>query len=255
MLIDTPAIVLKSVDFKESSKIITFFTRSHGRLGVLVRGIKRRKSKYAGIMGYGSVLQTMLYFKASRSVQTLKEAETRISSMRTQSDFSRLALAMSFLELVEQLAQEGEPNESLYDFTEQVLKWLNDSAPEAGSDWQAGRLFPYLQLRLADLMGVGIQLTDATRGGLSASDLVCLNINAGSISQQPEQGDGLHFRLNEAQRQYLALAFGGRSAALLTHTLEKQELKQLISHLDQYLRYHIDGVRARKSDAVFDQIL
>jgi DNA repair protein RecO len=255
MLIDTPAIVLKSVDFKESSKIITLFTRSHGRLGVLVRGIKRRKSKYAGIMGYGSVLNITLYYKASRSVQTLKEAETRISSMRTQSDFSRLALAMSFLELVEQLAQEGEPNEPLYDFTEQVLQWLNDSVDEGDTDWQPARLFPYLQLRLADLMGVGVQLPDSPDGKLTAGDLAFLNINAGSISSEAELGDGLHFRLNDAQRLYLAMAFGGRSANVLTYPISKQELKQLISHLDQYLRYHIDGVRARKSDAVFEQIL
>lgn len=255
MIIDTAAIVLKSVDFKESSKIITLFTRSHGRLGVLVRGIKRRKSKYAGIMGYGSVLNITLYYKASRSVQTLKEAETRISSMRTQSDFSRLALAMSFLELVEQLAQEGEPNEPLYDFTEQVLQWLNDRLPEDDSDWQAGRLFPYLQLRLADLMGVGVQLPDTSDGSLIADDLAFLNVNAGSISREAELGDGLHFRLTEAQRHYLAMAFGGRSANVLTYPVGKQELKQLISHLDQYLRYHIDGVRARKSDAVFEQIL
>lgn len=255
MLIDTPAIVLKSVDFKESSKIITLFTRSQGCLGVLVRGIKRRKSKYAGIMSYGAVLQVQLYFKASRSVQTLKEAEMRFSSMRIQDDFTRLAPAMSFLELVGQLAQEGEANEPLYDFTEQVLRWLNDSRPDEEADWQAGRLFPYLQLRLADLMGVGLQLPAAGRTALSAGDLACLNINSGSISQQPEGGDGLHFRLREAQRQYLALAFGGRSANLLTYPIPRQELKQLISHLDQYLQYHVDGVRARKSDAIFEQIL
>lgn len=252
MLIDSPAIALKAVDFKESSKIITFFTRSHGRLGVLVRGIKRKKSKYAGIMGYGAMLNIVVYYKASRSVQTLKEAEMRISNMHTRADFSRLALSMSFLELVEQLAQEGEANEPLYDFTEQVLQWLNQARPGDTNDWQAARLFPYLQLRLADLMGVGMQLPG---GAADARDLGCLNISSGRISAEPEEGDGLHFRLREAQRHYLALAFGGRSANLLTYAIHKPELKQLISHLDQYLRYHIDGVKPRKSDAVFDQIL
>lgn len=250
MLAETPAIVLKAVDFKESSKIITLFTRAFGKAGVLVRGFKKPKSKYAGIMAFGSVIEATFYYKESRAVQTMKDAETRISTVRIQGDFTRLALSMAFLELIGQVIQEGEPNPELYDFCEKFLKWLAET--EAGPR----TLFPYLQVRVAEILGVGIQLPDVwpdfsiRTEGLQA---LYLNIISGSLSDVPE--DGLSFKLTQRQAKYFSLALSGKSAQILLLDMPVQELKPLVYHLDVYLKHHVEGVRDRKSDAIFEQIL
>ncbi|AXJ01102.1 DNA replication and repair protein RecO [Cyclonatronum proteinivorum] len=250
MLAESPAIVLKAVDFKESSKIITLFTRDYGKAGVLVRGFKKAKSRFAGIMTFGSVIDAVFYYKDSRGVQTLKEAETRVSTVRIQNHFDRVAVSMAFLELVSQVIQEGEPNEELFDFCENFLKWL--SAAEA----EPRNLFPYLQIRVADILGVGLQppeewpdLSIKTEG-LQA---LYLNILSGSLSDVPD--DGLSFRLTPRQIHYFRLALNGKSAQIPHTEMPAQELKPLVYHLDVYLKHHIEGVRDRKSDAIFDQIL
>ena len=48
MIISTAAIVLKSIDFQESSKIVTLLTPEHGKIAVMVRGCRKPKSKFAG---------------------------------------------------------------------------------------------------------------------------------------------------------------------------------------------------------------
>ncbi len=249
MLTESPVIVLKAVDFKESSKIITFFSREHGRMAVLMRGIKRKKNKYAGLMGYGSVLNLGYYYKNTRSVQTFKDAETRFSTARLNADFNRMALCMAFLELVSQIIQEGEPNDELFAFSEKVLHWVNGT--EAG----VRNLFPYLQLRIAEIMGVGLQQVPESvlDPGTISSNRIYVNVSEGMISDHP--GEEHVIVLSEAQKNYVSLASCGKSAQIPLLELTSKELKQLINHLDTYLKYHIDGVRDRKSDAIFEQIL
>ncbi|MCC5934741.1 MAG: DNA repair protein RecO [Balneolales bacterium] len=250
MLAETPAIVLKAVDFKESSKIITLFTRELGRLGVLVRGFKKSKSKYAGIMAFGSVIDATFYYKDSRGVQTMKDAESRVSTVRTQGDFTKLALSMAFLELISQVIQDQEPNEELYDFTEKFLKWLSETEANPRN------LFPYLQVRVAEILGVGLQPPEAwpdfsiRTAGLQ---VLYLNILSGSLSDVPD--DGLSFKLSEQQSRYLLFALTGKSSGILNLEMPVQELKPLVYHLDVYLKHHIEGVRDRKSDSIFEQIL
>lgn len=250
MLAETPAIVLKAVDFKESSKIITLFTRELGKVGVLVRGFKKAKSKYAGIMAFGSVIDATFYYKDGRGVQTMKDAESRVSTVRTQGDFTKLALSMAFLELISQVIQEQEPNEELYGFTENFLKWLS------ATDVNPRSLFPYLQLRIADILGVGLQPPEEwpdfsiQTEGLQT---LYLNILSGSLSDVPD--DGLSFKLSMRQSRYFSLALNGKSAQIPQLEMPVQELKPLVYHLDVYLKHHIEGVRDRKSDSIFEQIL
>lgn len=242
MLSKSPAIVLRSVDFRETSRIITLFTRELGKIAVIVKGFRSRKSKYAGIMNYGAVLDSVFYYKNNRSVQTLKDADVRISTVKIQSDFNKLALSMALLELCDLSTHEHEPHAEMFDFMESFLNWLNDTPDESGN------LFPYLQLRVAELSGVALQLKADT-----ADEALYLNIISGNLSSTAD--DGLSFRLKPTQRDYLFTAMQGRTMRLINKDIPVQELKTLINHLDVYLKHHIEGLRDRKSDAIFEEIL
>ena len=242
MLINTKAIVLRHVDFSETSRIITVFSRDKGKFAIMIKGFRRPKSKYAGIISYGSILDLIVYYKQSRSVQSLKEADTAQSILNIRSDFGKMAIIMALLELLDLSTHEHESNPELFDFLEKFLFWLNETELSAKS------LFPYLQLRVAELNGVGLQydVNDLTS--------VCwLNIIEGSVSDT--QHSGLAFKLKSSQKEYIRIAMQGGTKRLLNIELSKLELKELINHLDVYLKHHIDGLRDRKSDLIFEQIL
>lgn len=43
MITHTQAIILKSVDYQESSKILTVLSQKHGKIALIARGVKRLK--------------------------------------------------------------------------------------------------------------------------------------------------------------------------------------------------------------------
>jgi DNA repair protein RecO (recombination protein O) len=242
----SPAIVLRSVDFKESSRIVTLFTPLEGKISVMVRGAKTPGSKYSGLTQTGNILDVIYYYKSSRSVQTLSDAAFRDKTFQIQADYNKLAVAMGLLEMIDQLVHGYENSQELFNFTESVLVWLHQA------EGQTGNLFPYILVRLADLMGVGFQ-TDPENLNLNPETIeLCLNINKGSITNKPE--DDLFFRLTNAQSMYVKAILENKTGSLLKINFEKNELKQLIYHLDVYLKHHIEGLRDRKSDAIFDQL-
>lgn len=245
MIVHTSAIVFRSVDYQESSKIVTLFTKEHGKIAVIVRGAKKPKSKFSGLIEVGNLLDVVYYHKDSRSVQILSEASLLEKTLNIRTDFEKMSTAVSAIELIGQLLHDDEINQPLYEFTHNFLLWLDQSAQSSPQ-----QIFPYVQIRLANLTGIGLQLE---LPGNSIPQSAFLNISSGSIT--PESTSSHAFKLTEKQLQYIYLALQDKGARIFDLSLSKGELKELIKHLDRYFKYHVEGLRDRKSDAIFEQML
>lgn len=243
MITHTEAIIFKSVDYQESSKIVTMFTREHGKIALIVHGVKKPKSKFSGLIEIGNILDVVYYYKASRSVQILSEASYALKNKNLRSDFEKMATMTSALELISQLLHENEVNKPLFDFTKNMLSWLD------GADVHPPKIFPYLQIRLAALTGIGLQLDSANPDGQTNY----LNLESGLITTESISSHS--YKLTQNQFQYVKTALQARSSTLFEMPFETGELKALIENLDRYLKYHVEGLKDRKSDAIFEQIL
>jgi len=243
MITHTQAIIFKSVDYQESSKIVTMFTREHGKIAVIIKGVKKPKSKFSGLIEIGNFLDVVYYYKASRSVQILSEASYAEKLMNLRTDFEKMATMTSAMELISQLLHENEVNEPLFDFTQKMLIWLNST------DIHPPMMFPYMQIRLANLMGLGLQLDSKTQD----IQTNYLNIESGLITT--ESTTSYSYKLTEKQLSYIRIALQAKSSTLFDISFNTGELKALIELLDRYLKYHVEGLRDRKSDAIFEQIL
>ena len=222
---------------------MTLFTKEHGKMAVIVRGVKKQKSKFSGLIEVGNLLDVVYYHKDTRSVQILTEASLLEKTLNLRVNFEKMATAMSALELISQLLHEGEVNKPLFKFTRKFLLWLDQS------DENPHQIFPYLQIKLAGLIGLGLQLeTD-----LAKEEAHFFNIESGHISSH---NTGSHsYKLSQNQFLYVTLALQARGAKVFDISFSNGELKELIQYFDRYLKYHVEGLRDRKSDAIFEQIL
>lgn len=255
MITDTAAIVLKGIAYSESSMIVTLLSEKHGKIAVMARGARRNKGKFGGLLQPGAVLDVSYYYKNTRDIQNLSEAAQRKATWRIQQNMEKMALCLATLELCEQLCHEYEPMPEIFCFLENLQVWLHEtvSTPKL--------LLPYIQFQLARLAGIGIawqademhNKQDSSEPETNGMYSGYLNIENGSISH--EQGSGLNFRLTKSQMQYLRCIVTGRKKNLLNMDIPVAEYKNLIHQLDAYLQYHLEGLRPRKSDAIFDQIL
>ncbi len=243
MIAHTEAIVFKSVDYQESSKIVTMFTCEHGKIALIVKGAKRPKNKFSGLIEVGNLLDVIYYYKSSRSVQILTEASLLEKTLNLRTNFEKMATATSAMELISQLLHEGEVNEPLFEFTQKLLIWLDST------DKPPQKIFPYIQVRLANLMGLGLQLEEFKK---SFERTNYLNVETGLISTKA--ASNYSYKLTQNQLNYVLFALQ-KSSKFFDVSFQAGELKDLIKHFDRYLKYHVEGLRDRKSDAIFEQIL
>ena len=109
------ALVLRGVDFSESSRIVTFLTPERGRMACLAKGARRTKRGLGAVLDTFNRVELVYYWKDGRQVQTLAEASLLNAYSGIKRDFERGAYAAFPLELAYRVAHENEPSEALYD--------------------------------------------------------------------------------------------------------------------------------------------
>ncbi|MEO1021090.1 MAG: DNA repair protein RecO [Bacteroidota bacterium] len=242
MITHTKAIILRSVDYQESSKIITVCSQEHGKIALLARGVKKPKSKLSGIIDIGSILDVVYYYKVNRSVQSLTEATQSVGMHAFRVDFSKSAVLYACLELVNQVIHDNEVNNGVFHFLSTLIPWL------ANMPVVSSLLFPYVQLRIMEIIGIGLFMeTDETKPQLF------LNVASGLVGS--EAVDELSYALTNDQARFMKLALQSKNKEVLALPITAYEVKQLITHLDVYFKYHIEGFQERRSDAIFEQMM
>lgn len=100
-------IVLRETDTKEADKILTVLTRSEGKLAVVARGARRRKSRIAAASQLLVYSEMTLFQRGNWSI--VEDAATIELFPGVRQDVELLALGSYFAELTELLAEEDVP--------------------------------------------------------------------------------------------------------------------------------------------------
>jgi len=126
MLVKWEGIVIRSVDYGESSKVITVYTREHGKIGLMARGAKKPKSRLAAV----SQLFTYGYFLCKTGPGTgmpdLSQGEILEAYRELRQDLFRTAYAAYIAELADKLTHEREPNPFLFHLLSLTFRYLDE---------------------------------------------------------------------------------------------------------------------------------
>lgn len=108
------AVVLRAVDFSETSRIVTFLSPVRGRLACMARGVKRPKSQLAALLDAFNRIELVYYWKDGRSVQLLADAALLDGYPALKADLEKSAYAAFPMELAGKAVHENEPCQDLY---------------------------------------------------------------------------------------------------------------------------------------------
>ncbi|MGD8189040.1 DNA repair protein RecO [Brevibacillus ginsengisoli] len=126
MLVKWEGIILRSVDYGEASKVITIFTREHGKIGVMARGAKKPKSRLAAV----SQLFTYGYYLCKKGPGTgmpeLTQGDIIDSYSDLRQDLWKTAYAAYLSELLDRLTSERESNPYLFQLLQLTLQYLDE---------------------------------------------------------------------------------------------------------------------------------
>jgi DNA repair protein RecO (recombination protein O) len=125
-IIKTDAIVLRKINFGDTSRIAQFYSHDYGKISAIIKGARTPKSKNGMMVDTLNLIQLIFYKKETREVQLVKDVDLIKYYAHIKDDYERLKYASAIIELLSNLTSENEHNKKLFDGTVRILNLLDE---------------------------------------------------------------------------------------------------------------------------------
>lgn len=131
-ILKTDSIVLRAIDYSETSLIVWLFTRAHGRVHVIAKGARRARSPFEGALEPLVRGELVFYRKAKPdSLDTAKEFDPQDLHLGLRADLSRLHRGLYVGELLTELSEQEVASPEAFDAAVTALSALSRGPAEA----------------------------------------------------------------------------------------------------------------------------
>jgi len=154
MLTKDRAVCIRTVDYSETSQIVTFFARLAGKISAIAKGSRRRKSSFEGPIEVLSVGDIVLAGAGRDGLATLTEYQQRPMAGGLRRNLFALDSALFASELLNRLTHDHDPHLVLFD---QFARFLEDVDALPASAPRRDILLQLVLFQLALLAEVGLR--------------------------------------------------------------------------------------------------
>ena len=126
------ALVVRTTDWSETSRIATLWTREFGKLRVLAKGGRRLKSNFEVALDLLTVCNVVVLRKSSGGLDLLTEAQVAERFPKLRTSLPALYAAYYVAELLSDGTEDLDPHPALFDATLAALRELGDAGPQTG---------------------------------------------------------------------------------------------------------------------------
>jgi DNA repair protein RecO (recombination protein O) len=242
-VVSTPAVLLRSFDYSETSKILKFYSRELGLVSVMAKGIRRGGARGQGLRTF-SRGELIAYVRPTRDLQTFKEFALAEAGAALGKDVLRFAGASVLAEIV-LLHAAPEPSPEVYERFTNALRRI-EAEPRTslvGAVLAEG-------WRLVTSLGYEPQIEGCVQCGrmLDTSETSRFDLAAGGTCCSDCASDRSGTLVGPGARHQIE--------ALLQGTVP-EELGKPKAHLHllhDFVIYHISGSKPLKAFRVFGSI-
>ncbi len=125
------ALVIRTVEFSETSLVVSLFTREFGKIGALAKGARRLKGPFESALDLLALCRIVFLRKTSDALDLLTEAKLLRRFRPAGRDLGPLYAGYYVAELLEALTEEDDPHPELFDLAEETLQALAAGEPVA----------------------------------------------------------------------------------------------------------------------------
>jgi DNA repair protein RecO (recombination protein O) len=227
--------VLRTQKLGEADRIITLFTREHGRIKAVAKGVRRTKSRWGARLEPASHVDLQLY--SGRSLDTVTQAVSIENFGDVLSlDYQRWTVASAILEAAERFtSQEHEPALQQYLLVVGSLKAL------AHETYDASLILDAYLLRSLAVAGYAPSLMNCSRCDAPGPHKYFSLVGGGSVCStcKPSAAPTPHPETLELMQQLLS---GDWASVMDSDTRFRREASGLIA---AYLQWHLErGLRS-----------
>ncbi len=126
-LLKTTAIILRSHKWGDADRIVTFYSKSLGKIRGVARGARRQKSRFGASLEPFSVCRVNLFEKKGDSLFRISHVDLIRSSQALREDLCLMDSAARMVNVVAAITPDGDPDEPLFPTLDQGLVLLQES--------------------------------------------------------------------------------------------------------------------------------
>ncbi|HZZ27825.1 MAG TPA: DNA repair protein RecO [Pirellulales bacterium] len=178
------ALVLKVVEFSETSSVVTLFTREFGKIQTLAKGARRPKGPFESALDLLALCRIVFLRKSSGALDLLTEAKLDRRFRPPSSNLSCLYAGYYVAELLSELTDDYDPHPALFDLADQTLLALahGEAASNTVLHWELAALNVLGHLPSSEICvecGVIVPRTERIAFGLLAGGVLCSKCRPG----------------------------------------------------------------------------
>jgi DNA repair protein RecO (recombination protein O) len=231
------ALVLRVVEFSETSSVVTLFTREFGKIHALAKGARRPKGPFESALDLLALCRIVFLRKSSGTLDLLTEAKLQRRFRPRGHDLSSLYAGYYVAELLSELTDDYDSHPELFDAAEQTLEGLSGEGPIVSwivrFELAALRLLGHLpSLEVCVECGRPVEPAGRVAFGLLAGGVLCGNCKSGKRQVVSISAGVL--------RAMIALADSGndRWRQLALEPKTRGELRAVLNHYLTHLLGH-----------------
>jgi len=142
----SPAIVLHSLDYGESDRIVTFYTSEYGKLKGIAKGARRSRKRFANALepfSYGNIIFST---KGRGTLSLIEGCDIVSHHANIRGELERTLISSYLIELIDKFTPEGKKNTELFQLLRSFLGLIDEGSPSEA-------LIRFFELRLLKLTG------------------------------------------------------------------------------------------------------
>ena len=182
----TQAFALKTQDYRDTSLLATFYTRDHGKIRGIVKGIRDTRARFSSTVEPFS-LNEILFYKRKRGgdLHLITQIDLEDLFPQLRDDLERLSYASYFIDLLNEIVETEEPSPAIFDLLYDALVFLSSGA----SCKRTARIF---EVKLFDRLGLMPEIKACTVCQAPDPDPAYFNVSLGGIACKTcSEGDGM----------------------------------------------------------------
>ncbi|MBI5324220.1 MAG: DNA repair protein RecO [Ignavibacteriae bacterium] len=241
MIVKTEAIVLKSIKYSDTSKIISLFSSDFGRITLIAKGARQTKSKFGAALEPMSVSNVCFYMKSTKDLYTLSGADNVLIFNNILNSLESIGCGMMILESVIQTLIEHETNKNLYVLLKNSLIKINNSKSDYFS------IFCKFQLELSHNLGFSMKFDLDNINNKSKSNDVLYSIENGYIVNEYEDKSKHIFRFDNEVINIINKIDSEELETVNKINIPVSFRKQIKDFFISYFSYHLEKPFGYKS--------
>ena len=236
---ETNGIVISGMKYRESSKILTVYTKDYGKIKIMAQGVLRPKSNVLASIGVFALSNWNL--RKGRSIESVD----LIDSFYTIRDsMERMIFGFYVLELLDKSTPDEEENEVLFLLLEKFMSILKNE------DGLLGLLVAY-ELKFASFIGYRPYLDSCVICGKNNSDIWEFDMSKGGIvctSCKKTSKD----KITQIELHQMNLLLMSKLEDVRSLGISQDVLWSIHNRMSEHLLYNLD-IRELKSLSMISQ--